>query len=152
MDTYSISTHSRSRHTRSCTECLVFLSIQMTECDSSLVRSSLYANWHQKLQPFGQTLVSLKFNRREKILILHCHVSSIIFKSEEWDGIVFQKVPLPVSSWAAEIELFGWTLGCKTPSNAGWFSPDAVTQNTNNPPNCGAWKANQTIDLDDLDH
>jgi len=85
----------------------VFLSIQMTECDSSLVRSSLYANWHQKLQPFGQTLVSLKFNRREKILILHCHVLSC-FKSEDYeecDGIVFQKVPLPVSSWAAEIEL-----------------------------------------------
>jgi len=54
-----------------------------------------------------------------------------------------------ISLWAVmELKLeFHWG-----PQNTSHKMKKRHTQNTNNPPNCGAWKANQTIDLDDLDH
>lgn len=35
--------------------CLVFLFTQMTEHDTPVDSGHIYRNWHQKIQPFGQT-------------------------------------------------------------------------------------------------
>jgi len=99
----------------------------MTECDSSLVRSiRLNVCMETGIRNYSR-LDKLQYQWRstEERRSLFCVVMSE--NNEECDGTESSLACQFLGRWDWA---FGWTLGCKTPSNAGWFSPDAVTQNT----------------------